>query len=300
MHKRRAESLDKALEYFQQAIIHDPQFALAYAGLSKVYFLASDVRYGNLPDDEAAEKSRVALRMAESLDDRLPEVLELLSSEAWDNEDIEKAEALIVRAIEVNPNYAPAYKLYGNMLVTLERWNESLVARRSAVALDPLSPVLRLNLAGIYSALYQMDEAESEILTAIELDPGWHSSYQRLAVLARSRGQLARSIGLHRKAYSMEGSDARWAGNAAMGAGYSYLALGDYAAAEQWFDRGGELGFGGWSYANFRLHLLLAQGRYEEADALLTESISSLTSQFGEDNKLVREARESLAVLNKI
>ena len=133
MHKRRAASLDKALKYLQLAVTHDPQFALAYAGLSKAYFLASDERFGTVPDAEAMEQSRAATQIAQSLDNRLPEVLEQMANYASDRGDLDEAEALIRQAIEINPNYAPAYKVLGFWLGQTERFDESLSALRKAV-----------------------------------------------------------------------------------------------------------------------------------------------------------------------
>jgi len=270
MHKRRAESLDKALQYFQQAVTYDPEFALSYAGLAKSYFLASDERYGNLPDEDAMRKSGAALRLAEALDDRLPEVLERLADEAWDRDNVLEAESLILRAININPNYAPAFKVYGHLLDDTDRWNEALVAWEMAVALDPLSPVMRVNLAFSYVFFNRFPEAEAEILTAIELDPTSHIPYFWLANMLSATDQLARAIELGKKALSTEGPEARWAGHAAMVVGYAYLTLGDFEAAGQWFGKARDLGFGGWRLANPRIHFLLAQDRFAEADALLS------------------------------
>ena len=271
MHKRRAESLDKALEYFQKALALDPQFALAYSGIAKAYFLASDQRYGNLPDIVAMQKSSAALRMAESLDDRLVEVLELQIMEANDGPRIAEAESLILSAIDLYPNHAPTYHQYGMLLYGSGRWYAALIAWQKAVARDPLSPVLRVNLGLMYSFYNRLAEAEAEFLLAIELDPSWHAPYFRLAQLLSTTDELARAIVIGKKALSVEGSQARWAGHAAMLVGNSYLTLGDFAAAEQWFGHGEELGIGGWYQANHQLYLLLAQNRFSEADALLSQ-----------------------------
>ena len=269
MHKRRASSLKKAVEYFGQALTHDPQFALAYAALSKTYFLASDARYGSIPDDEAMEKRRAATEMARLLDDLLPEVLEQLTGDAWDRDDLAEAETLILRAIDINPNYAPAYKVYGQLLGETGRLSEQLRSFQKAVALDPLSPVLRLNLAGSLRNLNRLADAEDELLTAIELDPGWHVPYVRLGRLV-SGDQFGRAIQLGKKAYGIEGTEVRMAGNAAMLVAYCFLSLEDFATAERWYGKAEALNVDEWWLANEMIHLLIAQDRYDEADALLS------------------------------
>ncbi len=269
LHKRRPESLDKSLAYLHQAIASDPQFALAYAALAKAYFLASDARYGLVPDEEAAERSRAALETAKALDDQLPEVLELLALKPWDDGNPDAAESLYLRAIGISPNYAPVYKSYGQLLRATDRPVEALGALKKAVELDPLSPVIRINLAQAYRMLNHYAEAEAQLLTAIELDPTWHIPYYTLGRILPD-GEIARAIELGKKAFSIEGPDARLAGDAAMLVAYGYVSLQDFTAAERWHEKAEELGVDGWWLANERIHSLIAQDRYKEADALLS------------------------------
>ncbi|MGI9223146.1 MAG: winged helix-turn-helix domain-containing protein [Woeseiaceae bacterium] len=270
MHKRRPDSLDMALQYLRQAVDADPEFALAWAGLSKAYFLASRGRFGRLDDAEAMQLSHDALRRAESLNPALTEVLELLADEALEKEDVVKAESLHLQAIEASPSSSTAFKAYGMTLFMTGRLEEALAARREAVSLDPLSPILRINLGRSYMSLHRLEEAEAEIRTAIELDPAWHTPYWALAEALSLTGRFAESIDIGQKALAIEGPDARRATFISLGIAYDYLTLGDFRAAEKWLLRGEELGATGWSAANQRIHWLLAQDRFDEADSLLT------------------------------
>jgi len=269
MHKRRPKPLAQAIRHLQQAVTYDPQFALAHVGLAWAYFLASDERFGNLPEEISVRNSKAALRTAEALDDDLPEVLDLLADEALERGEIAQAEQLHLRAIAIDSSRASAYKQYGMMLAMTDRLTEALAARQRAVELDPLSPILRASLAINYSQLNRQADAEAEFMTAIELDPHWHVPYFWLAHSV-PEWQFARSIVLLKKAVTIEGPGARFAGMAAMQIGYIYLTLADYTAVERWYRRGADAGVQGWSNANFHLHLLLAQDRYDDADALLT------------------------------
>lgn len=267
MHKRRPEPLNQALEYLRLAIEHDPGFAQAHAALAKASFLASDARYGDLPDEVAMLGFREALRTAATLDAGLPEVLEM---QTVDEDDPATLERLILQAISANPNHAPAFKVYSFVLRMTGRWDEALLAAQKSVALDPLNPALRMNLAQSLMEANRPAEAEAELLTASDLDPGWHGPYWALARVATVTGQLARSIEFGTKAASIEGPQARWAGEAALVVAYAYLTLGDFESAEQWIKQSRESEAGGFFLANYHLHLLLAQDRYGEADALLT------------------------------
>ena len=269
MQRRRADSLDRAITYFKKAVEHDPNFADAFAALAFSYFLASEDRYGNLSSETAVRQYEIALNNAHMLDDRLPRVILLRADDAMVAGRLEEAETMILTAIEINPNFAPAYQVYSYLLRAMGRNREALEANKTATRLDPLAPVRRINLGWAYRILAMMPEAEAEYLRAIELDPDWHVSYRNLATLRAETGRLASAISLDQEAYQVEGPDARLKGQAAMGVGYSLLTLGDYEQAETWFARGVEAGMDGWFAANQHIHLMLAQDQYEAAADLL-------------------------------
>jgi len=270
MHRRRADSLDRAIDYYEKAVEFDPEFANAFAALAFAYFLASEDRYGDLPRDEAEQEYEIALHKAQVLNDRLPRVLLLLAGDAMDAGRLEESETMILKAIEVNPNFASAYQTYGFLLRMMGRNRKVLEANMTAARIDPLGPVHRVNLADSYHDLAMLPEAEVEYLRAIELDPDWHLPYAFLAGLHAEGGRLASAISLGQQAYRLEGPDARFAGRAAMEVGYSLFTLGDYEQAETWFARGTEAGVDGWFVANHHIQLMLAQDKYDAAAELLT------------------------------
>lgn len=271
MHKRRADSLNRALVHLRRAVAEDPAFALAYTALAEAYFLASDARYGNVPDAFAMQSAKEALAAASSLDPELPGVLVLSAGYLDDDEGSARSHALTRRALEINPSFVAAYKQHANQLENAGRRDEALDYRRKAVELDPLSPVLRIHLAATSWRHGHLAEAEAQYRAAIDLDPKWHAPYTWLAVLLDRTGRLALAIDVGRKAVSVEGASARWAGQAALGVGYRYLTLENFSEAERWFLKGQELGQDGWFLANHRMHLYLAQDRLDRADALLTQ-----------------------------
>jgi len=109
--KRTAESLKTALGYFQQAVDRDPTYALAYAGMADCYVLLPV--YRGLSAEEGFPKAKAAALQALQIDEQLAEAHTTSFHVALFTWDWETAEKSIVRAIELNPNYATAHHWYG-------------------------------------------------------------------------------------------------------------------------------------------------------------------------------------------
>ena len=131
--KRTPFWIERAVQYFEQAIQLDPHYALAYAGLADSYNLMA----GNsgLPPSETFPKARAAALRALEIDDTLAEahtslaLVRYLFDWQWS-----AAERGFQRAIELNPNYATAHHWYGEYLGLCRRFDEGfkeLVRRRS-------------------------------------------------------------------------------------------------------------------------------------------------------------------------
>src|SRR5262249_189023 len=112
--KRNPESLHKSLEYYQQAISQDPNFALAYAGLSDTYaLLGGPEAGGDMSPNDALPAARTAAIKAIQLDDTLAEPHASLGHvKAYYDRDWAGAEAEYKKAIELNPNYPNAHHWY--------------------------------------------------------------------------------------------------------------------------------------------------------------------------------------------
>ena len=118
--KRTAESLTKAIEYFEEAIRDDPNWAPAYAGLADVYSAISE--YKSVPAHEAHAKARAAARRALELDDSLAEAhTELSNVIITDDHDWAGSDAQLRRAIELNPGNAAAHHFRGLNLMGMGR-----------------------------------------------------------------------------------------------------------------------------------------------------------------------------------
>ncbi len=138
--KRSQEGVTEAIEYFEQAIAEDPEYALAYTGLSDA--VALHVDYRSVPVHEGFERAKALARKALALDDTLAEAH---ASLAWClfvfDWDWEAADAEFQRAIELDARYATAHQWYSFLLASGGRVEEALISGHTAQELvPPLSP----------------------------------------------------------------------------------------------------------------------------------------------------------------
>ncbi|KAA6456246.1 tetratricopeptide repeat protein [Acidobacteria bacterium AB60] len=138
--QRTPESLNRALDLFTQAIVHDPGDAPSYAGLADTYNLLRE--YSTMPDDVAYSRAIVAARKAVELDDSLAEAHRALAfAERYGTWQFEDAEKEFRRAIQLDPNDAQVRRWYANAFAVRGRLDESLAQIDAAQELDPSSDV---------------------------------------------------------------------------------------------------------------------------------------------------------------
>ena len=136
--QRTPESLNRALDLFTQAIVHDPSDARAYAGLADTYDLLRE--YTTARDDATFSRAIAAARKAVALDDSLPEAHRALAyAEMYGTWDFGDADKEFRRAIALNPKDSQARLWYANALSELGRFPEALDQMDKAQELDPSS-----------------------------------------------------------------------------------------------------------------------------------------------------------------
>ncbi|MGD8699751.1 MAG: tetratricopeptide repeat protein [Gemmatimonadales bacterium] len=164
-----AEGLERAVEYFEKALDLDPDFALAYSGLADTYMIQTQ-GWGLAPRD-VFPKAREAAERALELDPTLAEAYTSLGGvRLFYDWDFEAAEAAFRRAIELNPNYAPAPHWLGISLYSRARFAEASQAVQRALALDPQSPYIRMNAGYLLYVSRQYDRALEVYNDAIRAD----------------------------------------------------------------------------------------------------------------------------------
>ena len=188
---RTAASLKKSIDLFKQSIVADPNYAQAYAGLSDTYSVVSGYPLG-ISARDAHELAGVAARKAIELNNSLPEAHAALASclvfdRKWDD-----AEREFRRALQINPNSAHEhYFLAFIVLLPLKRYDEALAEMRTALSLDPLSPIINANYGVLLMAAGKPTEALEQLRNAVAIDPNFPPSHQKLAQAYAETGKYA-------------------------------------------------------------------------------------------------------------
>jgi TolB-like protein/Tfp pilus assembly protein PilF len=170
--KRTEDGYNKGIDYFQQAIAKDPNYALAYVGLADSYSRLANNLY--VPRKEGYPKAKEAALKALELDDTLGEAHTALAFIKTDYDwDWSGAEREFQRAIELDPGYAYAHELYGFLLYRLGRFEEGIAEVKRSVELDPLSLINNRVLGQAFYDARQYDRAIEQFRKTIELDPNF-------------------------------------------------------------------------------------------------------------------------------
>ncbi len=191
--KREEKDFRQAVDYYNQAIALDPNYALAYAGLADTYALLSS--FGFAPPTEAVPKAREFANRALSLDDSMAEPHTTLGYELLQYDyDFAGAEREFKRAIELNPNYATAHQWYGEMLIDAERFAAAAGEIRRALEIEPLSLPINWDYGRFLYMSRRYDESLAQHKKTIELDPGFARAHRTLAEVYRVKGDYANAL----------------------------------------------------------------------------------------------------------
>jgi eukaryotic-like serine/threonine-protein kinase len=222
--------LRKALDLFQSALLQDPGFARAYAGISDVWC--------NLADDwvapeEAYPRAKAAAERALQRDPELAEAMVSIGKVlGWHEWKFPEAVRRLEQAVALNPNYAEGIFVLGTSLPLVGRLSEGIEAIKKALVLDPLSVHHAGWLSRYYLYAKDYPAAIAQGLKTLELD----EEYLRAFVFI----------------------------------GSAYLAQGDAETALGWFQRGQSLERAVRSYDAMIVQALATLGRREEAQEILT------------------------------
>src|SRR5213079_1605469 len=190
--------LRRALNFFKSTLEKDPTFSRAWTGIAKVWYFLADVYVRPL---EAYPASREAALKAIALNEEDAEAHCYLSEAKrvldW---DLEGADAELKRALELDPNSAPAHFFSALLPLFRGELKEGLRLVLEAEALDPLSPITSYVATASYLANDQIDEAIIEGQRTLQLDPNYFYLDSNLAAAYREKGDFAEAIALYTKA----------------------------------------------------------------------------------------------------
>jgi TolB-like protein len=186
---------DKAIDLFRRALAIDPDFALAWAGLSRMHQVQAG--YGFAPINEGFERGREAAQRALHLAPDLAEgLIELGSVEQNHGWNFTAAEASFRRAVELAPGDANALRAAAHLARILGRVDEGLELIRRAIALDPLSARTHRQAAMISVMAERFDDAAASFQLALDLAPNAGLNQGFLAITRLLQGRAEEGLAI--------------------------------------------------------------------------------------------------------
>jgi len=219
--------IDKAIDYFGQAIREDPNYALAFTGLaeaSRALVITSD-----RPPSQVLPQGKAAALRAIAIDGNLDDAYaSLCFIQIWSDWDWSAAERSCKRAIELNPNGADGHRAYAVLLSDLGRHAEAIAEARRATQLDPLSLITNAIEGHVLHYAGRDDAATARLQATLELDANFWIAHLFLGKIDLRRGQFDAALQEFRNAKQFSGGNSE----AVSMLGYTLARMGDRRGAQ--------------------------------------------------------------------
>jgi eukaryotic-like serine/threonine-protein kinase len=185
-------SIYRALDYFQQAIQKDVEYAPAYAGVADAY---TAMRSVYAAPSEVMPKAKAAALKAVALDETLPEAhVSLGGVLMFYDYDWPNAEREFQRALDIKPSYAEAHDYYAMFLVANRRFQAAVDEILRARQLDPVSGLIAADAAWVFYLKRDYDQSMEQAKAAVELAPNYWSGHLELGLAYEKKGDFARAL----------------------------------------------------------------------------------------------------------
>jgi len=202
--KRTPENFQKAIQSFEEATNADPNYALAYSGLSECYTLLN--YYGVISPEIGGARAKSAAERALEADDALAEAHTAAALVAfWHDWDWLRTQIEFERAISLNPAYSPAHQWYGCYLVATRQFDRAASIGERALGLDPLVPTVNMALGKIYFFSRRYDEAIKHCTRALSLEPDFVPALHFLGQAYLQKGMFHEALAGYEKAMKILG-----------------------------------------------------------------------------------------------
>jgi TolB-like protein/Flp pilus assembly protein TadD/class 3 adenylate cyclase len=203
--KRTPDGIQQAIDQFQQAIQHDPNFALGYAGLADSYIALTF--YNFAAPHETMPKAKESALKAVALDDTAAEpqasLGNILVNYDWNWSAAEKA---FKRSIELKPDYATAHEWYAiHYLTATGRLEEAVQEMKKALELEPASLIMNTFMGATLYYAGRYDEAIDQCRRTIEMDPNFAVAHWHLGLAYEQKQVFDAAIEEFQKAVSLSG-----------------------------------------------------------------------------------------------
>jgi adenylate cyclase len=216
-----------AIDMYLKALELDPNYSLAYAGLSVCYAF-----FINRGWDETAtwlDKAQEAALKALAIDQSLPEAHFALGFYYEMKEDWDREEGAMRRVLLLDPNHAHAHDSLGDVYYQRDQLEEAISEYQTALTLDPLHPRALIQLAATYEKAGRYREAKAQLKRTSEILPDFDWTWKRLGDLHRSQGDYEGALQAYERALAIDRTNV----DTRVGLGLTYAAMKRFEEGEQ-------------------------------------------------------------------
>jgi TolB-like protein/Tfp pilus assembly protein PilF len=201
--KRTATDLRKSIDYFNEAIAKDPNYAPAYAGEAQAWSLFS--AYNAASPVDSYPQAEVFAKKALAIDETSAEALVGLASvKARYQFDVPGALKDYERAIQLNTNDATTHHwLGGDCFAATGQHAREVAELKRALELDPLSLIINSNLGVAYTRAGRLEEAVAQFRKTIEIDGSFYPAYREYGTALALQGKIPEAISQYEKAAAL-------------------------------------------------------------------------------------------------
>lgn len=222
------KSIRSALEYFDQALKTDPEFALAYTGIADASLRMNAIK----KDSVWTGKALAAAQQAQQLDDKLPEVHATLGSAYRATGRYSEAVAELRRALSLAPNSDDFYRRLGDVYLDSGNVTQAIEAFKKAVQLNQYYWVNQNGLGKGYAHQGDYQKALQAYQQVATLDPDIEAGYENVGNIYLQQGKYQESIPYFQKALQIEPYFSTYSN-----LGTSYFFLKQYSNAVEMFEK---------------------------------------------------------------
>jgi tetratricopeptide (TPR) repeat protein len=185
--------IDKAAQYYQEAILYNPESPDAYRGLGCVL-----IKKGQI--DQAMIQIHKALKINPDYADAHLD----LASCLFRLGHLDEAIAELQRAVELNPESAAYRKALANLLVQKGQTADAIAQYQKTLDINPGDPDSHHRLGVCFTQLGQFDQAIAEYQKAIAIQPDSVEVYNYLAFAFSQKRMAAQAIDYYEKALKLD------------------------------------------------------------------------------------------------
>jgi AraC-like DNA-binding protein len=164
------ESILEAINFYDQAIEKDENFARSYYGNLQCYGLLAS--WGYMPYEETIKKAITYFLKAKELDTQIPEYpLSFVGRSFWGEWDFKTAHKFILQTLKMNPNHIDGLEAMAELCITLGEFKQAKTFANKLLEVDPLSANNHYTIAHIFYYQKDFKSALTHVNEALVINP---------------------------------------------------------------------------------------------------------------------------------